>query len=399
MCIAMRLVLHIDIDAFFAAVEQLDNPAYKGKPVIVGADPMEGHGRGVVSTASYEARKFGIHSAMPISTAFRLCPNGIFLIPRMKRYSMISDNFMEILSQYTPLVESVGIDEAFLDCTGSVRLFGNGPEIAKKIQDQIKNEIGITSSFGIASNKSVAKIASDLKKPNGIVECTQGGEEQFLSQLSIGKLWGVGKVLKAHLNSYGIKKIGDLAALDSEHIQSLIGNSGFHLWQLSKGIDDRPVVPDHQENKSISEEHTFITDTSDEKEIRTVITMMADRVTMRLRKTNQKARTVTMKIRFEGFETYTRQHTIDDLFDDMVTLKSEAIKLFSDFKKENKLIRLIGVGVSQLQMNDILDYQVNLFPPRNSKQQLCEKLLDGLKTKYGKKISRASTLERVNFEK
>jgi nucleotidyltransferase/DNA polymerase involved in DNA repair len=392
----MSVILHIDLDAFFAAVEQLDNPAYRCKPVIVGADPKEGRGRGVVSTASYEARKYGIHSAMPISTAYKLCPQGIFLPPRMKRYSMISDEFMGILSQYTPLVESVGIDEAFLDCTGSVRLFGNGHEIAKKIQMQILKEIGITSSIGIAVNKSLAKIASDLKKPNGIIECPKGGEAEFLYPLQIGKLWGVGKVLRAQLNSYGLKTIGDLASLNPEHLHSLLGDTGLHLWKLANGIDNRPVLPDHQDNKSISEEHTFFVDTSDENEIKKIITGMADRVTMRLRESNQKARTVTMKIRFEEFETYTRRRTFPDLFDDMATLKVESIKLFESFNKDSRLIRLIGIGVSQLHSNSISDNQISLFPQKNTKHQISEKLLDGLRIKYGKKVSRASTLEKTD---
>jgi DNA polymerase-4 len=391
----VRIILHIDMDAFFAAVEQLDHPEYRGKPVIVGADPKGGKGRGVVSTASYEARKFGVHSAMPISKAYEKCPHGIFVHPHMRRYVKVSAKVYEIFGNFTPLVEGVGIDEAFLDCTGCTKLFGNGREIAEKIRKAIREETCLTASVGIASNKSVAKIASDMNKPDGITECPPGEEAAFLAPLHVGKLWGAGKKTVARLESLGIRRIGDLAALEQNAAVSMLGSSaGLDLWYLARGIDSRPVIPDGVDQKSISEEHTFEHDTDDERAIARVMLSMSDNVTSRLRE----ARTVFIKIRLTGFETFTRRVTLDEPFDDMAALKRESAALFNGFDRDGKCVRLIGVGVANLVDVKCGEFQQSLFPPVSEKARKSEKLLDDLRARYGEKISRASLLDSPDKE-
>jgi DNA polymerase IV len=390
----MRIIFHIDMDAFFAAVEQRDSPEFADKPVIIGADPKGGRGRGVVSTASYEARKFGIHSAMPISRAYDLCPQGIFVKPRMDRYSEISETVFSIFRKYTPLVEETGIDEGFIDCTGCERLFGSPIEIAKKIKKDIYNETSLTASIGIASNKSVAKIASDMNKPDGITICKAGYEREFLAPLPIGKLWGAGKVTVVRLESVGIKKIGDLASLEPSVAESILGKSGLHLWYMSQGKDDRPVVPDLTDRKSISEEHTFERDTDDRGVVYEIILRNCDRVTTRLRSAGMKARTVTLKIRLEGFETHTRRITVNEPFNDLGTMKKHSFQLFGDYETKGKKIRLIGVGVSGLIQLSKSEDQGLLFPSENIKVCKSEKILDSLRMQYGNKVSRASLMNR-----
>jgi len=390
----MRIIFHIDMDAFFAAVEQQDNPEFKNKPVIVGADPKGGRGRGVVSTASYEARKYGIHSAMPISRAFELCPHGIFVRPRMDRYSEISEIIFSIFQRYTPLVEATGIDEGFIDCTGCERLFGAPVEIAKKIKHDITLETSLTASIGVASNKSIAKIASDMNKPDGITRCEEGQEKQFLSPLPIGKLWGAGKVTVERLESVGIKKIGDLASLDPSVAESILGKSGLHLWYMSQGIDNRPVIPDVSDRKSISEEHTFERDTDDSSAVYEIILRNCDRVTTRLRGAGMKARTVTLKIRLEGFETSTRRITLNEPFSDLGTMKKYSFQMFRDYERKGKKIRLIGVGVSGLIVLAHSEEQGLLFPSGNIKVCKSEKVLDSLRVRYGDRVSRASLMRK-----
>jgi len=384
------------MDAFFAAVEQRDNPAYRGKPVIVGADPKGGAGRGVVSTASYEARKFGVHSAMPISKAYEKCPHGVFVIPRMRRYVEVSNQVYDIFSRYSPMVEDVGIDEAFLDCTGCEKLFGVPREIAEKIKKDIYNETFLTASVGIAMNKSVAKIASDMNKPDGITECPPGKEREFLAPLPVGKLWGAGKKTVEWLESKGIRKVDDIARLDPVLAEKLLGKSGLHLWNLSRGIDSRPVIPGSGERKSISEEHTFEHDTDDESGIMSVLLFMADSVTSRLRALSLNARTINMKIRLTGFETFTRSVTIDEPFCDMATLKNESIRLFKEFERNNRKIRLIGIGVSNLVPRACDEEQGVLFPPVDEKRIRNEQLLDELRNRFGDKVSRGSLIHVRN---
>lgn len=388
--------MHIDMDAFFASVEQNDNPELRGKPVIIGADPCNGTGRGVVSTCSYEARKFGIRSAMPISRAWKLCPNGIFISPRMERYTEISEQVFDIFQQFTPDVEILGIDEAFLDCTGCSSLWGDPYTMAKKIKMRICNDIGITASIGIAANKSIAKIASDMNKPNGITFCKSGEEAEFLSLLPVGKLWGAGPKTVERLYSIGIRTIGDLALTSEQLLVSIFGETGNHLYQLSHGIDNRPVDSISSLRKSISEEITFMTDTDDIERIHFEILRMSDNVSHQMRKESFLGRTVSLKIRLEGFDTFTRQSTLSKPFSGMKTLKDESLSLFNKFDRDSKKIRLIGVGVSGLIKKSEYTEDLFLFDDAIIKDTRCDELLDALKDRFGNCISRASLLRKTD---
>ena len=252
-----RTILHVDMDAFFAAIEQRDHPEWKGKAVIVGADPKGGRGRGIVATCSYEARKFGVHSAQPISRAWRLCPHGIYARPDMTRYAEASQRIMAILLEFTDLVEQVSVDEAFLDVTGVRRLFGTGREIALKIKRRICEEQGLTASVGIAGNKFVAKVASDLEKPDGLVEVEPGKEEEFLRDLPLRRLWGVGAKTEARLLEQGISRIGQLLEISGAELARRLGpNHSEHLCRLARGMDDRSVLPRKDTSRSATKRHS-----------------------------------------------------------------------------------------------------------------------------------------------
>jgi DNA polymerase-4 len=226
-----RTILHVDMDAFFAAVEQRDHPEYRGKPVIIGSDPKQGKGRGIVATCSYEARKFGVHSAQPISQAWKLCPQGIYIQPEMAKYERVSGRVMTIFLEFTDMIEQVSIDEAFLDVTGSETLFGTGPEIAVKIKKRIREKLGLTASVGVAANKFIAKVASDLRKPDGLVVVEPGHEREFLAPLPVGRLWGVGPKTEASLKMAGLERIGEIADLQHSELTARLGKTGAHLWQ------------------------------------------------------------------------------------------------------------------------------------------------------------------------
>ena len=389
-----RRILHIDMDAFFASVEQTDNPSLKGRPVIIGADPKQGRGRGVVSTCSYEARRFGVHSAMPISRAWELCPAGVYLPVRMRRYSEISNRVLGILERYSPLVEPVSIDEAFLDAAGTEKLFGPAETVAEKIRRDIKAETGLTASIGIASCKSVAKIASDINKPDGVTICRAGDEEKFLRPLPVGRLWGAGKKTVERLELFGIRTIGDLAATDITILKNITGDAaGEHLWHLARGIDPRPVVPDGYERKSISEEKTFERDTDDEALIARTVLEMADGISRNMRSEGIAGRTVTVKLRLTGFETCTRSTSFDCSFSDMMTIRDAAMAIIRAFDRQGKQIRLIGVGVTNLKQSAMIEEQIDLFSRKSEKEKMREDLLDSLKARYGKKVTRGSLLD------
>src|SRR5947199_10062661 len=303
----MRSILHVDMDAFYASVEQLDHPEYKGKPVIVGANPKEGKGRGVVAACSYEARKFGVHSALPISRAWKLCPEGVYVRPRMKRYMEMSAQIMEVFRRYTDLVEPLSIDEAFLDITGSVALLGPADEIAGSIKKAIREATGMTASVGLAPNKFLAKIASDLKKPDGLVVLREDDVDQFLRDLPISRLWGEGPKTEARLHEMGFRTIGQLASASRESLVRTLGSLGEHLYQLSHGKDDRQVVPDW-ERKSVGTETTFDEDTDDRDLLLRTILELSDHVAERLRKDEYRARKVTLKLRYSNFSTHNKQN-------------------------------------------------------------------------------------------
>ncbi|MCK5492981.1 MAG: DNA polymerase IV, partial [Candidatus Omnitrophica bacterium] len=300
-----KFIAHVDIDAFFAAVEQRDNVEYQGKPVVIGADPKKGNGRGVVSTCSYEARDFGIHSAMPISFAYRKCPHAIFLPVDMVKYHNISQKFFKLLYEFTPVVEPVSIDEAFLDISGSYHIFGTVLKTCQDIKTRIKNELGLTVSVGVGPTKTSAKIASDLNKPDGLVEVIKDKLLEFLWPLNIKKLWGVGVKGKVVLNNIGIKTIGDLARLNQEEVMRILGKNGLDLWFLANGIDER-IVEKIEKVKSISHEHTFQKDVNNKEVIENFLINLSEKVSSRLRENELKAKVITLKVRLDDFSTYTR---------------------------------------------------------------------------------------------
>jgi len=374
-------ILHADIDSFFASVEQIEHPSYRNQPVIVGADPMNGNGRGVVSTASYEARKFGIRSAMPISKAFSICPNGIFVKPDMSLYSHYSERVMNIFKKYSPSVEQISIDEAFIDVSGVSKLFGDAVSIAQKIRDDVKKETSLTVSVGIASNKACAKIASDINKPDGLTVCPLGMERDFISDLDITRLWGVGKKYADKLRNIGINTIGEIANRRCEEIVSMFGSNGFRIWMLSNGIDG-DSVSESDEIKSISKEYTFQEDTDSAELLTSTIRSMADYVTRDARRHLLRYKTVSIKLRFSDFTTITRSETLSEYSDDYITAKKSAEKLLranASFRK----IRLIGLSISNFSD----DVQNTLFEDAE-KRFKTDLLIDKLKLKYGEKIGR-----------
>ncbi len=383
-----RTILHVDMDAFFAAVEQRDHPEYRMKPVIVGSDPKGGKGRGIVATCSYEARKFGVHSAQPISQAWRLCPEGLYVRPDMEKYVRASSLVMSILLEFTDMMEQVSIDEAFLDVTGSKKLFGPGVEIAKKIKHRIREELRLTASVGVAANKFVAKIASDLKKPDGFVVVDAGHEEAFLKPLPIRCLWGVGPKTEAFLKNIGINRIGQLAALKHSDLASRLGKSGAHLWQLAQGFDDRPVVPE-EGYKSIGHEITFERDTSDLELLNRTLLALTEKVSHRLRLNKARARTVTVKFREKDFSTFTRRTTLNRPVDTAEKIFPVAQKLIRSLMHRGDLVRLIGVYASNLEMA-IGGEQLCLFDQERQKDQRLAAALDDIINRFGEKsVTRA----------
>ena len=376
-----RYIIHIDMDAFFAAVEMRDNPLLKGKPVVIGSDPKGGHGRGVVSTASYEARKFGIHSAMPISTAYKRCPNAVFIRPNMEKYSAVSRQIYNIFLKFTPDIEPIGIDEAFLDITGSYHLFGSPEDVCRLIKNKIKEETELTASCGLAPTKMAAKIASDLKKPDGLVIVTRDHLLDFLWPLPIGKLWGVGKKSEIILRGIGIETIGDLAHKPKDELLNILGKSGEDLWGLAHGIDER-LVEAGREAKSISQETTFDTDTYDDDLVKRSILGLSEEVSRRLRHETLKARTITIKIRLTGFETFTRSRTLDTPTNFCDEIYQTALELYRDFRQEHrKRVRLIGVRASNFTGNN---FRTSLFEKDgDGKKERVYTALDKLNEKFG----------------
>jgi len=385
-----RTILHIDMDAFFAAVEQLDNPQYRGKPVIVGADPKGGRGRGVVATASYEARKFGVFSALPISQAYRRCPHGIYVRGRGKRYSEVARRVMRILDDFTSIIERVSIDEAFLDITGSLDLLGGAETIGRDIKSRIKEELGLTASVGIAANKFIAKIASDLDKPDGLVIVPAGSEVEFLHDLPIAKLWGVGKKTEERLLGMRIETIGQLAAQDEKLLTQRFGKWGHALWNLSHGIDNRPVVTGSM-RKSISQERTFDEDVADEEEIEKTLFALAEELSRLMRKESLKGKTIQLKVRLEDFTTFTRSRTLSNFVDSPQILRAVAIELYRKLDKKQKRVRLLGIGVSKL--TSVTGEQLSLFEQESPLSSRVTDLLDTLEEKFGKRVlTRAALL-------
>jgi DNA polymerase-4 len=375
----MRTIAHVDMDAFFASVEVLDNPAYKGQPVIVGALPSSI--RGVVSTCSYEAREFGVRSAMPIREAYRLCPHGIYVIPRMWRYLEISAQIHQIFHTFSPLVESISIDEAFLDMTGCEHFYESLEHMGLKIKKSICDNTGLTASVGIAPNKFLAKLASDANKPNGLTILPQKNVDSFLLPLPVGKLYGVGTVIGGKLNALGIKTVSDLRQKSKSWLSSIFGVQGEQLYDLARGIDVSPVQPSW-EQKSISQERTFMYDITTREPLEQVLAELVYSVAFSLRKKKLYAKTVTLKIRFGDFSTYTRSRTLENSVNDDLSIYEVAQKLLDTFSL-HKGVRLLGVGISNLTET----HQLDLFQA-DQKSETINEVLDKINTKHSKNVIR-----------
>ena len=381
-----RAILHVDLDAFFAAVEQRDRPELRGKPVVVGGGgPNQ---RGVVSTASYEARRYGIHSAMPLREAGRRCPHAVFLPVNGRKYLAVSREVMAILRRYTPLVEPISIDEAFLDVSGSRELFGDGPAIAHSIKEAVRDEVRLTISVGVATTKLVAKIASDLEKPDGLVVVPPGHEAEFLAPLDISRLWGVGAKTATVLREYGVRTMGDLAALPVDLLERRFGKHGATLADRARGIDAARVVGEGEAAKSVGHEHTFDVDTSDREEIERTLLAMADGVAGRLRASGVRASTVTVKIRDSSFRTITRQRTLPEPTDLTEPIYRVALELARP-EVRGLRIRLLGVSASHLGERE----QLGMFPSDDPRRRRAIEAADRLRRRYGERaVTRARLL-------
>ena len=337
-----RQILHVDMDAFFVSVEELANPSLVGKPVVVGGDP---DGRGVVSAASYEARKYGIHSAMPLRTAKRLCPHAIFLHADLQNYSAWSRRIYTVFEQFTPDVQAVSIDEAYLDLTGTERLFGPGVAAAERVKLAVKQQVGLNASVGLATNKLVAKVASELAKPNGLCAVFPGGEAAFLAPLKIERLPGVGAATTERLRALGVRRIGQLARLDKDLLERAFGSTGLWLHERANGIDPSPIetrgLP-----KSISRETTFDEDTADLELMDRTLFRLVERVGRALRKEKLQAKTITLKLRYSDFSTITRSITIREGTDLDAVIYDHVKALFRKAYTRRGRVRLLGAGTS-----------------------------------------------------
>ncbi|MBW3612790.1 MAG: DNA polymerase IV [Chloroflexi bacterium] len=381
-----RTIVHADLDAFYASVEVLDDPSLRRKPVIVGGAKGE---RGVVSAASYEARRYGVHSAMPLQTAARRCPHGVFLPGRPERYRELSERVMAIFADYTPLVEPISLDEAFLDVSGSAAAFGDGATIAGRIKQRVRAEIGLVVSVGVATNKLCAKVASDLRKPDALVVVPPGHERAFLAPLPIRRLWGVGPQAQAALTDYGVTTIGQLAALPAETLHRRFGRHGDDLSARARGIDAAPVQPSHAP-KSIGHEHTFSVDTADVGRLKSTLLDLAESVASRLRRHGMVAGAVQLKVRYEGFETLTRQAPLPSQTDETEALYRAACTLLERTLIGGRGVRLIGMTAISLAGAR----QLTLFDARPQNDRLTRSI-DLVRERFGDRaITRARLLSQ-----
>ena len=339
-----RAIVHLDLDAFFAAVEVLERPELKGRPVVIGGRPEE---RGVVSTASYEARKFGVRSAMPMARALRLCPRAIVLPPRHRLYRGYSHRVMEILHQASSLVEQVSVDEAYLDLTDRVAIWQEAVEIAQRLQGRVREEVGLSASLGVATNKLVAKVASDYDKPGGLTVVRPGEETAFLAPLPVRVLPGVGPVTERKLATMGVTTVGQLAQLSEEELSERFGKHGVEMARRARGIDGRAVVTEH-EAKSISQELTFSHDLRDAGALREALRQLSEGVALRLKRAGLAAGTVAIKLRYGDFTTLTRQMSLAVPTDDEDEIYQAAEVLFERVWQQGRPVRLLGVAGRKL---------------------------------------------------
>ena len=388
-----RSILHVDMD-LFASVEQRDNPELRGKPVVVGAGS---HERGVVSAASYEARKFGIHSAMPSREAYRRCPDAIFIRGNHDLYMDVSRQIFEIFDRYTPFVEGLSCDEAFLDVSSVRKLFGDGVSIARRIRSDIKSELSLTASVGVAHNKFLAKVASDLQKPDGltVVPADPEGVRLFLAPLPVRRIFGVGKTMAATLGKLGVRTIADIQKINMDSLIRSIGeNAALHIRELSFGRDSRTVEPEREE-KSISREHTFSEDAVDEEKILAVLLELASDVAHRVRKQEKFACTGRLKLRWEDFTSITRQRPFEEPSCDDMTFREMARMLYEKEERAGRPVRLIGFGV--MDFISERTSQMVLFENEireREKRESISRVLDDLRDKLdGGKIGFGSSHE------
>lgn len=339
-----RKIIHIDMDAFYASVEQRDFPEYRNKPVVVGGSPT---GRGVVAAASYEARKYGIHSAMPASQAIKLCPNAIFLPPRFDAYKEVSSQLREIFLEITDLVEPLSLDEAYLDVTENRLNLPSGTLIARRLRKEIKEKTGLTASAGVAPNKFLAKIASDVNKPDGLYVITPEMAEDFIGKLKIDKFYGVGKATAAKMARLGIKVGADLKKRTEIDLVKNFGKTGHHYFRIVRGIDEREVSP-NRIRKSIGKERTFPNDVSDLNWIHDFLKDLSKKVAESLQKKRAAGKTITLKVRYENFETITRSYTLPQYISDPDVLEEVSKKLLADTDTGKRKVRLLGISVSSL---------------------------------------------------
>jgi DNA polymerase-4 len=374
-----RQIIHVDMDAFYASVEMRERPELAGRPLIVGGRADQ---RGVVAAANYLVREFGVHSAMPTATALRLCPEAVLLAPRHSFYAQVSQQIHAIFARYTPQIEPLALDEAFLDVSASLRLFGSAPQIGRTIKEAIRDELGLVASVGVAPNKFLAKLAGDIDKPDGFVVVREAEIESFLTPLPVSRIWGVGKVAQQTFDRLGIKTIGQLRACPPHLLSRHFGSSGTHFLQLAHGIDERPVISD-QEAKSISNETTFAVDISDAEVLRQWLHALTEQVAQRLRGQGLKGRTVQLKVRLADFTTLTRAQTLDEPTDITARIRRTVSELFNQkLPRPLPPVRLLGVGMSNFAEEA---RQANLFAePDRQRQQDLDRLLDQVQSRFGK---------------
>jgi len=374
-----RVILHVDMDAFYASVELLDDPSLEGLPVIVG-----GLGpRGVVATANYAARKFGVNSAMPMARARHLCPQARYIRPRMERYRAMSAEVFRILGGFTPMLEGLSLDEAFLDVSGSLKLFGGPLEIAREVKDRIRNQTGLTASVGVAHNKFLAKLASDAQKPDGLVWVRPGNVRAFLDPMPISRLWGIGKQTAPKLKALGILTIGQLRRADDTALRPALGNRVDHFQRLARGEDERPVETSRPD-KSLSHEVTFDTDIVDGAELLAELQRQTESVARRLRAQELMARTVVVKIRDASFRTVTRSRSLRACTNNTRTLYRMARALFENWRADHRTtpLRLLGVGVSGLESANLGEQSVGDRRDSHAERDI-DRVFDEINRRYG----------------
>ena len=369
-------LLHVDMDAFYAAIEQRDRPELRGRPGIVGGTP---EGRGVVSAASYEARRFGVHSGLPAARAVRLCPQGVFLPVDMRKYHAVSEQVMAILARHSDRIEQISVDEAFLEVTDRAPDYRAAEKLARRIKQEIREELQLTASVGVGPNKFLAKLGSDLRKPDGLVVIRPQEAESFLAPLPVGKLWGVGPKTEKRLQQLGLRTIGEVAQQPIARLRSLLGAWGDVVYELSRGLDERPVEP-AREMKSVSAETTFARDLYDEAQMRRALTTSSKDVARRLQREGVRGKTIAIKVRFKDFRTLTRQTTLPEATDRAETIRQASHKLLAELDRGGQGVRLLGVRATGLESGA---KQLSLFAPEVQRRAQLEESVRYLRERFG----------------